>query len=487
MSRDDAPAGNKSATDVDIVVIGMGPGGEEVAGRLARAGLSVVGVEARLVGGECPYYACIPTKMMVRGADVLAEARRVAQFSGWAQAHADWAPVARRISEEATTGWDDRIAVERFESTGGRFVRGTGRITAPGEVTVSTPDGFTTGRSTTDRSTSDSDRVFRARRGIVLNPGTDPAIPPIAGLAGTPFWTNRDAVRQQNAPSSLLVLGGGPVGLEFAQVFARFGTRVTLVEAQSRLLAVAEPEASAAIASVLRSEGVQVHTGTSAQHVDHGTGGFTVTLDSGEAPTAERLLVATGRRTDLARLGVATVGLDETARTIPVDHTMRATDGVWAIGDVTGHGAFTHTSVYQARIAAANILGRDGATANYRAAPAVTFTDPEVASVGLTEAAATARGLTVRTATTPIASSVRGWIHRAGEEGLIKLVADHDAGVLVGATVVAPYGGEILGALAVAVHGQVPVDQLRAMIFAYPTFHRAIEDALDHLDAASPD
>lgn len=454
--------------DVDVVVIGMGPGGEEAAARLAAAGLSVVGVEQRLVGGECPYYACVPTKMMVRAAGALAEARRVAQLAGTVEVHPDWTPVARRIREEATTDWDDRIAVERFEAGGGIFVRGVGRISAPRQVTVSTSDG---------------DRVFRARRGIVLNSGTEPAVPPIDGLAVSPFWTNREAVTQSEVPSSLLVLGGGPVGLEFAQIFARFGTDVTLLEARPRLLPVAEPEASEAIAAVLRAEGVRVHTGSVAHRVDHGDRGFTVTLDSGDALSAQRLLVATGRRTDLARVGVAAVGLDEHARTITVDDTMRAAEGVWAVGDVTGRGAFTHTSVYQARIAAADILGRGGAGADYRAEPAATFTDPEVASVGLTEAAARERAIPVATATTQIPSSARGWIHHAGNDGLIKLVADRNRGVLVGATVVAPSGGEVMGALAVAVHAQVPVRQLREMIFAYPTFHRAIEDALDHLDA----
>lgn len=456
-----------SIENVDVVVIGMGPGGEEAAARLARAGLSVVGVEQRLVGGECPYYACVPTKMMVRAAGALAEARRVAQLAGTVEVKPDWTPVTRRIREEATTEWDDRIAVERFQATGGIFVRGTGRISAPGQVTVSTPDG---------------DRVFHTRRGIVLNPGTEPAVAPIDGLSRTPFWTNRDVVTQTDLPSSLLVLGGGPVGLEFAQIFARFATTVTLVEAAPRLLPASEPEASEIIAGVLRGEGVQVHVGNVARRVGHDDQGFTVTLDSGDVLPAQRLLVATGRRTDLARLGVAAVGLDEHARTIAVDDTMRAADGVWAVGDITGHGAFTHTSVYQARIAAADILGHDRARADYHAEPAAIFTDPEVASVGLTEAAAREREIPVASATTQIPSSARGWIHHAGNEGMIKLVADRNRGVLVGATVVAPSGGEILGALAVAVHAQVPVHTLREMIFAYPTFHRAIEDAVEHLD-----
>lgn len=450
------------AEEVDVVVIGMGPGGEDVAARLAGAGLSVVGVESRLVGGECPYYACVPTKMMVRAADALGEARRVPALAGQAEVRADWTPVADRIRDEATTDWDDTAAVQRFERTGGRLVRGTGRITAPGEVTV-------------------GDQVFRARRGIVLNPGTEPAVPPIDGLAGSPLWTNRDAVPVREVPESLLVLGGGPVGLEFAQVFARFGTSVAVLEAAPRLLPAMEPEASEVITEALLAEGVQVRTGGGVQHVKH-DGQFEVQLAGGDRLTAEHLLVATGRRTDLQALGVSAVGLDDQARTIPVDERMRAADGVWAIGDVTGRGAFTHTSVYQARIAAADILGQDGEVADYRAMPAVVFTDPEVATVGLTESRARDAGVEVSTGTTRVQESARGWIHGVGGTGVVKLVADVRRGVLVGATVVAPGGGEVLGALAVAVHAEVPITRLREMIFAYPTFHRAIETALADLD-----
>ncbi|MEU5850082.1 NAD(P)/FAD-dependent oxidoreductase [Saccharopolyspora shandongensis] len=449
--------------EVDVVVIGMGPGGEDAAARLANAGLDVIAVESRLVGGECPYFACIPTKMMVRAADALGEAWRVPELAGQATVRPDWTPVANRIRDEATSDWNDEIAVRRFEDTGGRLVRGVGRISAPGEVTV-------------------GDQVFRARRGILLNPGTDPLVPPIEGLAASPYWTNRDAVPATRVPESLLVLGGGPVGVEFAQVFARFGASVTVLESRPRLLAMAEPEASEVLAGAFHACGIEVRTGCAVDRVKHDDR-FQVHLESGEVFTGESLLVATGRRTDLGALGVAAVGLDEQARTVPVDGRMRAADGVWAIGDITGHGAFTHTSVYQARIAAADILGQGTEVADYRAMPSVIFTDPEVATVGLTESRARDAGIRVRTAITQIPASTRGWIHKAGNEGFIKLVADADRGVLVGATVVAPAGGEIVGALAVAVHAEVPVQRLREMIFAYPTFHRAIEAALAGLDA----
>ncbi|MCU1612084.1 MAG: hypothetical protein QOH09_4823 [Pseudonocardiales bacterium] len=452
--------------NVDVVVIGMGPGGEDAATRLATAGLTVVGVEARLVGGECPYYACVPTKMMIRAADALAEARRVDELAGSAQVRADWAPVATRIRAEATDDWDDTVAAERFEKTGGRLVRGRATLTAPGEVTVSTSAG---------------ERVFRAAQGIVLNPGTEPAIPPIDGLAGTPYWTNREAVAVTQVPESLIVLGGGPVGCEFAQIFARFGAHVTVLEAQSQLLPGDEPEAGELLADSFAAEGIDVRAGISAARVGYPNSQFTVALQGGDVLTAQQLLVATGRRTDLAALGVGAVGLDDQARTIEVDERMRAADRLWAIGDVTGKGAFTHMSMYQGRIAAADILGRDGETADYRAVPRVTFTDPEVGGVGLTESTARRDGLRVRTGLVRLPSTARGWIHKTGNDGFIKLVEDADRGILVGATSAGPAGGEVLSALAVAVHAEVPTERLRQMIYAYPTFHRAIEDALRDL------
>lgn len=451
---------------VDVVVVGTGPGGEDAAGQLARAGLDVVAVEARLVGGECPYYGCIPTKMMVRAADALAEARRVAALAGRADVSPDWAPVARRVRDEATTDWDDTAAVERLEAAGGRLVRGRGRLVGPGEVVVATTDG---------------ERRLRARRAVVLNPGTEPAVPPIEGLAGTPFWTNREAVRATEAPASLTVLGGGAIGCELAQVFARFGTAVEVIEAGARLVGPDEPEASDLVAARFAAEGVGVRTGTSAQRVSHDDDGFVVHLEDGTQVVSERLLVSTGRRTDLAALGVGSVGLDEGARTIAVDDRMRAADGVWAVGDATGHGAFTHVSMYQARIAVADILGSGDERADYRAVPHVTFTDPEIGGVGLTEAAARDAGLTVRTGIADLASSSRGFVHGPGNEGLVKLVEDAERGVLVGATAAGPAGGEILAVLTLAVHAQVPTAQLRQMIYAYPTFHRAIESALADL------
>jgi pyruvate/2-oxoglutarate dehydrogenase complex dihydrolipoamide dehydrogenase (E3) component len=268
-------------------------------------------------------------------------------------------------------------------------------------------------------------------------------------------------------------------------VFARFGTTVTVVEAEEQLLPVEKPEAGALVCEVLQGEGIVVRTGALARFADRDSSGLIVGLDNGSLLGAERLLVATGRRADLAALGIASVGVDERAPAVVVDERLRilGTKGMWAVGDVTGVGAFTHVAAYQAGIAAADILGQDPAPADYRAVPRMTFTDPEVASVGLSEVAARAAGLAVRAGVTHVPSSARGWIHKIGNEGLVKLVEDADRGILVGATSVGPHGSEVLSMLTLAVHAAVPTEQLRRMIYAYPTFRRTVEDALRALPA----
>lgn len=445
----------------DVVVLGMGPGGEAVAGQLADAGLDVVGIEAGLVGGECPYWGCVPSKMMIRAGNLLAEARRIPGVAGAATVSPDWAPVARRIRDEATDDWDDTAAVERFTGRGGRFVRGRGRLLASDTIAV---DG----------------REIRARRGIVVATGTVPAVPPIDGLADTPFWTNRDAIAVERLPESIIVLGGGAIGVELAQVYARFGVTTTVIEAADRLVPQEEPRAGELLAEVFADEGILVHCGVQASRVGHADG-FTVELDGGRQVTAERLLVATGRRVDLDALGADAIGIDPDGRSLPVDEHLRVTDGVWAVGDVTGEGAFTHVATYQARIAAADILGEPHTPADYAALPRVTFTDPELGSVGMTVETARSRGIEVAIGSADVPSTARGWIHATGNEGFVQLVVDRSRGVLVGATAMGPTGGEVLGMLALAVHARVPVEELRSMIYAYPTFHRGVEDAVRDL------
>jgi len=446
----------------EVVVIGLGPGGEEVAGRLAEAGLDVVGIEKELVGGECPYWGCIPSKMMIRAADLLAEGRRIPGMAGESGVSPDWGPVARRIREEATDTWDDTVAAERFESKGGRLLRGEGRLLGPDRVAV-------------------GDTEIEVSRAIVLGAGSSAVVPPIPGLDGAPYWINRDAIETEEVPESLVVLGGGAIGLELAQVFSRFGSRVTVVEALDRVLALEEPEASSLIEDVFGREAVEVRTGVGAVAAAGDHQRISLTLADGSEVTGQRLLVATGRRANLASLGVAAIGLDPGLRWVPVDDHLRVVPGVWALGDLTGKGLFTHISMYQAAIVIADILGQPGHPADYSALPRVTFTDPEIGAVGLTEQAARDAGRQIRSATYPLPSSTRGWIHKAGNDGFIKLVEDTDSGVLVGATSAGPNGGEVLGLLALAVHARIPVAQLKTMIYAYPTFHRAIEAALGRL------
>jgi pyruvate/2-oxoglutarate dehydrogenase complex dihydrolipoamide dehydrogenase (E3) component len=283
-------------------------------------------------------------------------------------------------------------------------------------------------------------------------------------------------------PASVIVLGGGAIGVELAQLFARFRCEVTVIEGQDRLLSQEEPEAGELAAQLLRADGVTVLTGTRARQVGHDGTGFTVWLEGDAEPLhAERLLVATGRHADLAALAVDTAGLDPAAGAVPTDGQMRAGAGLWAVGDITGRGAFTHVSMYQAQIAVRDILGQPGPDADYRALPRVTFTDPEIGAVGLTERQAREGGLRVRTSVLAVASSTRGWIHGPGNEGFVKLVEDAERGVLIGATSAGPAGGEVLYGLNVAVHAEVPVDRLRHMIYTYPTFHRTVEAALGAL------
>jgi len=437
---------SEPVAQVDVVVLGLGAGGEHAARKLAEAGLAVVGVERDLVGGECPFWGCTPSKLLIRTA----------------QQGRPWQRAAQRI-REATHDWTDEQHAGPLREAGVRVVRGHGRLCGPGRVVVATGAGV---------------EAYDARLGVLLNSGTRPAVPDIPGLAETPYWTNRDVMRQQEPPESLVIVGAGPIGAELGQAFARLGTRVTMLEAADRMLAAEEPEACAVVAATLRREGVEIRTGADIGGVRHDESGFVVEV-GGETVRAQRLLVATGRTMNLADVGLETVGLDPAVDRIDTDERMRAAERLWAVGDITGRGAYTHLSLYQAQVAVRDLLGEDGPWADYRAVTRVTFTDPEVGSVGLTEQQARAAGLRVATGHADVARSSRGWVHEA--EGVVKVVADADRQVLVGGTVVAPYGGEVLGLLAAAVHAEIPVPTLRSMHFAYPTFHRAIATALDGL------
>lgn len=445
--------------NADVVLLGVGTCGEDLGLRLAGEGLDVVGIEAALLGGECAYWACIPTKMMIRAADLLGEARRVEGVAGRVDVTPDWSPVAKRIREEASGGWDDSVAVSRFEDRGGRFVRGRGRLIGPDAVAV-------------------GEQTFTARRGIVVATGSRPAIPPIPGLDEVDYWTTHDAIEAEELPASLIVLGGGAAGCEIGQVYSRFGVDVTMVEARPRLLPSEEAEAGDVVRAAFEAEGIAVRTGARAERVEARGESVAVGLSGGTELLADRLLVAVGRTASVDGLGLDAAGVDGSGGFIEVDDRLRAAEGIWAMGDVTGHGNFTHVALYQASIVAAELLGEDPAPASYDAVPRVTFTDPEVGAVGIGEDEARAAGIDVVSAVKSVPATFKGWLHGPGNEGVIKLVADREAGVLVGATSVGPRGSEVLGMLSTAVHARVPIAELRRMIYAFPTFHGGVGEAV---------
>jgi pyruvate/2-oxoglutarate dehydrogenase complex dihydrolipoamide dehydrogenase (E3) component len=450
------------AEQVDVVVLGMGVGGEEVAESLAESGLQVVGIENNLIGGECPYFGCIPTKMMIRADDMLAEGRRIPGFAGDSTVRPDWTPVAQRIRNVATDNWDDRVAVERFERKGGHFIRGAGRLAGPGRVSV-------------------NGTTYEASRAVVIATGTSPAVPPIPGLDRVRYWTNREVVKVEQQPESLVILGGGAIGVELSQVFARFGVKVSIIEGMDRVLAMEEPEASAVLGEVLQRDGIELWLNSRAQSVEQRGDVIAVNLDGGQQVTGQALLVATGRRANLGDIGLETLGLDSSARLLEPDDHLRVGERLWAIGDVTVSGGFTHMAIYHAGIVIDDILGKPGPGADYRAKPRVTFTDPEVGAAGLTEAQAKTKGIKVRTGMQKASVTSRGWIHGPGNEGFIKVVEDADRGVLVGATTMGPRGGDLLGLFELAIKLQIPSDELRHLIYAYPTFYRGSGEAVRKL------
>jgi pyruvate/2-oxoglutarate dehydrogenase complex dihydrolipoamide dehydrogenase (E3) component len=460
---DQSMSGDVELETVDLVIIGTGPGGEALTAQAARAGLNVVAVEKHLVGGECPYYGCIPSKIMLRAAHTLAEARRAKALAGDGDISPDWGRVAQRISVEATDNWSDKVAVDRLKQAGATVVHGHGRLAGPHQVEVEHPDGHIT--------------RYATRAGIVLNPGTRPAIPTIDGLATTPYWTNRDAVQTSTLPQSLIVLGGGVTAVELAQAFARFGTEVTIVETGGRLLRREEPEASEVLREALENDGIRVLFSSDAVRVDY-DGAFTLSLHDGARLHAERLLLATGRTPNLEDIGLETLPL--APESVRVGDDLRIGDRLWLIGDVVGRGAFTHVSMHQSEVVGRQLLDLPGPRTASPVVPRVTFTDPEVAGVGLTEGRAQASDITVASARADLGS--RGLTHGPGAEaGFVKLVADTQRHVLVGATAVGPYAGEVLSMLALAVHAELPISTLKSMIYAYPTFHRAVSAALAEL------
>ncbi len=449
-------------TTYDVIVIGAGPAGENAADYARQRGLTAAIIEAELVGGECSYWGCMPSKALLRPTEALAAARRVPAAAAAITGEVDVEKVLRN-RDAFTSNWEDKGQVDWLEGAGVELHRGHGRLVGEKVVEVIAEDGSVT--------------RLEASEGVVIGVGTRAAHPPVAGLSDIITWDNRDITEAKEIPDRLLVLGGGVIGTEMAQAFARLGAdEVTVIEALDRVLGVEEPFVSDEIVAALEAEGIAFHLGARAEQVRReGTDGpVTVTLASGDEVTGDELLVAVGRRAPTDQLGLDTIGVEPgRGGFIEVDDHLRVPghDWLYVVGDANGRALLTHQGKYQARLVGDALAGVDvdPAWADERAVPRVVYTDPQVAAVGLTEAQAREAGHDVTTASYNVGHSAGGALLGKGTDGTAKLVIDRPRRTILGATFVGPGVGEMLHAATIAVVSEVTLEQLWHAVPPFPT------------------
>lgn len=442
----------------DAIVLGMGPGGEVAAGRLIAGGKKVAIVERELIGGECAYWACIPSKTLLRPPEVRSEARRAA---GAGTPSLELSQLFD-YRDYMVRDLDDSGQVEGYEGQGATVFKGEGRITGPGKIEV-------------DGETLEAEH-------IIVATGSDATIPPIEGLEDVPVWTNREATTLKEVPQRAVLVGGGPVGIELGQMLARFGSEVTIVQHADRLINREDPQVGELIKGYLEEEGIDVRAGRRVTKTRKEGDATTVELDDGSEVITDVVVIGAGRAPRIQDIGLESVGIEPDKKGLPIDEYCRLAEGLWALGDATGVALFTHVAMYQGRIVADNILGKER-QADYRGIPRVVFSDPEIAAAGLSEEQADEQGIEAATATVELPNVIaRPWTYEENPRGHLGLVADRKRRVLVGAWAVAPLAGEWIHQASQAIRAEIPIEKLLDSVAQFPTYSEAYLKALEKLD-----